>query len=370
MHDRVVAAFADLTGQPADLVVRSPGRINLIGDHTDYNEGFVLPAAIEQATWFAAAPRSDRTVRLHSLEEGAAEIDLDDLRPGSRWFDYAAGTLWALGAGDIGGFDAVLGTEIPVGAGLSSSAAFEIGIARIVYELQGRRWDPTGAARAGQRAENDFIGMPCGIMDQLIVASATEGTASLIDCRSLDFTAAVVPPDVVVMILDTGTRRRLVDSAYQDRRAACERVAATLGVPALRDATLEMVAAGELDPVDRRRAVHVISENARTKAMAAALEAQDLDEAGRLMNVSHASLRDDYEVSGAALDTITELARRAPGCWGARVTGAGFAGCAVALVGRSDVAGFASEVAERYLGETGRAAILHATRPAAGVTVL
>jgi galactokinase len=253
---------------------------------------------------------------------------------------------------------------------LSSSAAFEMGVARIVFELQGRQWDPVVAALAGQRAENDFIGMPCGIMDQLIVAAASDGSASLIDCRSLDLTPAAVPADVVVMILDTGTRRRLVDSAYQDRRAACERVAATLGVPALRDATLEIVAAHELDPVDRRRAVHVISENARTEAMAAALDARDLDEAGRLMNESHASLRDDYEVSAPALDTITNLARRAPGCWGARMTGAGFAGCAVALVSRSDLAGFTAEVAARYLDQTGRPATLHATRPAAGVSVL
>jgi galactokinase len=370
MRDLVRAAFVDLTGHSPSLEVRAPGRVNLIGDHTDYNDGFVLPAAIEPATWFAAAPRSDRLVRLHSIEHGGGEFDLDALRPGDGWVDYAAGTIWALDDREIPGFDAVLGTQIPVGAGLSSSAAFEMGIARIAFELTDRPWDPVAAARAGQKAENDFVGMPCGIMDQLIVASATAGSATLIDCRSLECIPCRVPGEAAVVILDTATRRRLVDSAYEDRRQACQRVASALGIAALRDATLDMIAGHDLDPVDRRRAVHVVTENARVQAMAAALEAGNPAEAGRLMNESHASLRDDYEVSGPALDTITDLAHRAPGCWGARMTGAGFAGCAVALVDRAALVSFSEAVGSGYLQETGRPSALHATDPSQGVALL
>lgn len=368
MRDRVAAAFTELTGRSPSILVRSPGRVNLMGDHTDYNDGFVLPVAAEQATWFAAAARPDQTVRIRSLERGTVEIDLSDLAPTGKWFDYAAGTLWALGLTE-GGFDVVLGTTIPIGASLSSSAAFELGIARVAYELGGRSWDPVAAARAGQRAENEFVGMPCGIMDQLIVACGKAGTASLIDCRTLDIAPAALPSRATVVILDTRTRRRLVDSAYEERRAACERVAAKLGITALRDATIEMIRDVSLDGTDRRRAMHVITENERTQAMARLLEAGDIEGAGRLMNDSHASLRDDYEVSGPALDAISDIARRQPGCWGARMTGAGFAGCAVALVDDATVGQFRRAVAGLYADATGHTARLYVTQPADGVAV-
>jgi galactokinase len=368
MREQVAAAFAELTGRSPTILVRSPGRVNLMGDHTDYNDGFVLPAAIEHATWFAAAPRPDRTVRLRSLERGTVELDISELAPTGTWSDYAAGTLWALGLQESG-FDAVMGTTIPVGAGLSSSAAFELGIARIAYELGALSWDPVAAAVAGQRAENEFVGMPCGIMDQLIVACGKAGTASLIDCRTLDITPAGLPDEATVVILDTRTRRRLVDSAYEERRAACERVAATLGIAALRDASIATIDDAALGATDRRRATHVVTENERTQAMARLLEAGDIAAAGRLMNDSHASLRDDYEVSGPALDTISDIARRQPGCWGARMTGAGFAGCAVALVDAAAIERFRSAVSEQYAETTGNTARLYVTQPADGVSI-
>ncbi len=366
MREEVVAAFRHLTENAPAVMVRSPGRINLIGDHTDYNDGFVLPAAIEHATWLAAGPRDDRVIRMLSLEEGSATISLDGLTPRSDWTDYITGTIWAMGASLEVGFDLVVGTEIPVGAGLSSSAALEVGVARIVAGLSGNEWNPLAAARAGQKAENDFVGMPCGIMDQLIVATARAGAASLIDCRTLTSTPARIPQDVVVVILDTSTRRSLVGSEYADRRAACERAAARIGVAALRDATMEMVISAELDPVDRRRAAHVVSENARTQSMAAALEAGDVVRAGVLMDESHASLRDDFAVSSDALDAMTATARSQRGCHGARVTGAGFAGCAVALVDDAELENFLGDVEVEYRSATGLQAVLYPTRPAAG----
>ena len=369
MRDRIAGEFRDRMGRQASLLVRAPGRVNLIGDHTDYNDGFVLPAAIRQATWIAVAPRPDRIVRLHSVEEGSATIDLDALQPVHGWADYVAGTIWALEPIEYG-FDAVIGTTIPVGAGLSSSAALEMGTARLVAELEGRQWDPVGAALAGRRAENDFVGMPCGIMDQLIVATAQPGAASLIDCRSLDMTPAPVPAGVIIVILDSGTRRRLVSSAYEDRRVACERVAAALGVPALRDATTAMVDAAQIDAIDRRRAIHVISENARTRAMASALHDGNAAAAGGLMNESHASLRNDYAVSSPELDVMAEIARSEPSCLGARMTGAGFAGCAVALVERDHVDDFQDAVERRHAAETGRRAALYPTEASEGVMVM
>jgi galactokinase len=369
MRDEIAAGFRSRFGAGPTIVVRSPGRVNLIGDHTDYNDGFVLPAAIDHATWFAARPRIDRIVRLHSAEQGAAELDLDALVPTGEWTDYVAGTIRELRFEVEYGFDAYLGTEIPVGAGLSSSAALEMGVARFVAEFAGAAWDPLEAALAGQRAENHFVGMPCGIMDQLIVATAREGAASLIDCRSLESTPASIPGDVMVVILDTGTRRKLVDSAYEDRRAACERVAAALGVPALRDATLDQVMDADLDAVDHRRAVHVIRENSATQQLAAALDAGDIASAGRLMNESHASLRDDYEVSSPALDAMADIARDQEGCFGARMTGAGFAGCAVALVATDHVEHFVDDTGAQYRAATDREPQLYRTTPSAAVSL-
>ncbi len=366
MRAAIVDAFGDAFGGQPEVVVRSPGRVNLIGEHTDYNDGFVLPIAIERATWLAAAVRDDRVVRVRSREEGDGTLDLEALAPQGSWLDYIAGCLAQLD-GPVG-FDLVVGTEIPVGAGLSSSAALELGVLRVAIELAGGTWDPRAMARAGRRAENEFVGIPSGIMDQLVVALGEEGSALLLDCRSLEAEAVPIPEEATVVVLDTGTRRGLVGSEYGDRQAECQRAAAELGVAALRDADLEMVEV--LDPDLRRRARHVVTENARTTAAAAALAAGDLGEAGRLMVGSHASLRDDFEVSGPALDTMVEIALAHDACFGARMTGGGFAGCAVALVETASVDRFVPEVAAAYDAATPHLSALFPTRAAAGVEVV
>ncbi len=367
MRDHVARIFRDRFGGTPDLVVRSPGRVNLIGDHTDYNDGFVLPMAIDQATWLAARSRNDRRISLQSEKLGSAELSLDEHAPTGTWSDYVQGVLWSLELPLDRGFDAVIATSVPVGAGLSSSASLELAVARLTVELAGGGWDPVAAALACQHAENEFVGMPCGIMDQLIVASGIAGAALLIDCRTLETNPAPLPHEVTAVILDTGTRRRLVDSEYQSRRAACDRVAAAVGAPALRDVSLDQLDAVRLDENDRRRARHVVTENDRTVRAAAAMASGDVAGMGRLMNESHASLRNDYETSSPALDAIVEIARGHPACVGARVTGAGFAGCAVALVRSERVGDFTTAVGPGYDAATGNTSALYPTSAAAGV---
>ncbi len=367
----ITALFEQRFAVTPTRVIRSPGRVNLIGDHTDYNDGFVLPLAINQALWLAARPRPDRRIQLVSAEQGDAMLDLDDLHPGSGWADYVAGAIWALDPNLSHGWDIAVMSDIPPGAGLSSSAALELAVARLVYAEADIAWNPVAAALACQRAENEFVGMPCGIMDQLIVATGRAGHVCLIDCRTLETQFVPLVPGTTVVILDTGTRRQLVDSAYEQRRSACQRVAARLGVAALRDVTLEMLDAGAgLDETDRRRARHVITENQRTVLAARALATGDATTVGRLMNESHVSLRDAYETSSLALDTMVDAARAQPACLGARVTGAGFAGCAVALVISEGVAGFIAAVSTRYRSMSGIEPALYPTGAAAGVEVV
>jgi len=248
------------------------------------------------------------------------------------------------------GWEGVIGSDVPVGSGLSSSAALELAVARAFIELAGAGWDPVEMARAAQRAENEWVGMNCGIMDQMISAAGQDGHALLIDCRSLATTAVPFPPGVAVAVLDTGTRRGLVDSAYNERRSQCEAAAAAFQVPALRDVTLQQFRQQRdgLDEVTRRRARHVISENERTVQAADAMRRGNVDALGKLMDESHVSLRDDYEVSSDALDAMVEVARAHPACRGARMTGAGFGGCAVALIRADATASFCDTVLAAY----------------------
>ncbi|HET9259159.1 MAG TPA: galactokinase [Acidimicrobiia bacterium] len=361
--DRLVAEFTGRVGNRPDVIVRSPGRVNLIGDHTDYNDGFVLPIATSQAMWMAASPHPDRTIRIASLDHGEEFLDLDALEPTGTWGDYVAGTVTELEIEMEHGFDAVILSNLPTGAGLSSSAALEIGVARIVIELSRASWNPPQAASAAQRAENEFVGVPCGIMDQMIVAGAVSGHATLIDCRSLQTTLVPVPEDVTVVILDTGTRRRLVDSTYEDLRRVCEEAAETIGVAALRDARLDQVESSGLEEQQLRVARHVISENARTLEAAESLKRRDLVRLGELMDRSHIRLRDDLRVSGPELDTAV-VSSHAAGCLGARMTGAGFAGCAIALVGSESVVSFIEEVS------SSGSITAYPTSPASGVEVI
>jgi len=361
--------FRSTFGSSPAFVVRAPGRVNLIGDHTDYNAGFVLPMAIERASCIALRPRGDRRVRLVSEGYPSGGFRLDALeRSEPRWLEYVKGVAWALGPGGTAGWDGAVATDIPVGAGLSSSAALELAAARAFAVAAGTDWDPVAAARAAQRAEVEWVGVACGIMDQLVIACAEADRALFIDCRSLEWSGRVLPAGTTVVVLDTGTRRGLVGSAYNERRAACEEAAARLELDALRDAGEDDLA--RLPPGDlRRRARHVVSENARTIAAAEAMQRSDAARLGGLMVESHRSLRDDFEVSSEALDAMVAAALSAPGCWGARMTGAGFGGSAVALVGTAAVGDFTAAVLGAF-GAAGGAGAAYPGRPAAGVQCL
>ena len=322
-------------GEPPKFVVRAPGRVNLIGEHTDYNDGFVLPIAIDRATWIALRPREDQHVLLHSLDhDETIEFSVGALeRHPKHWGEYPKGVTWALqqAGRSLQGWEGVTVCDVPMGAGLSSSASYELAVARAFQVAS--RFAGTDLRWRGfvQRAENQWVGVNCGIMDQMISACGKEEHALLIDCRSLEIRSVPLPHDAVVVVLDTTTRRDLVDSAYNERRAQCEAAAKALGVKALRDVSLDQFEAnaGRLDALTCRRARHVITENARTVQAAAINEASAL---GRLMNASHESLRDDFEVTNKELDIMVHCSRSAMGCYGARMTGAGFGGCAVALV--------------------------------------
>jgi galactokinase len=260
---------------------------------------------------------------------------------------------------------------VPLGAGLSSSAALELAAARAFAATSGLPWEPATMARIAQRAENEWVGVNCGIMDQMISASGVRGSCLLIDCRTLETRAVPLPSATSIVVLDTGTRRGLVDSAYNERRAQCEAAAAHFGVPALRDLDADTFRkrAHELDPDTRRRARHVVTENARTLRAAAALERGDATEMGWLMDESHRSLRDDFEVSREELDTIVALARAQPGCHGARMTGAGFGGCAVALVDADAAPVLAHDVSHRYTAAYGLAPSIYVCTAADGASI-
>ena len=381
--DQVSAAFVDRFGYPPRWIVRAPGRVNLIGEHTDYNDGFVLPVAIDRAIWIAAASCDDGRVVVHSLNfDERAEFSLDTLlgkdgslnNQGSGWIEYLKGTAWSLqSAGhELAGWEGVLIGDVPLGAGLSSSAALEVATARAFAAAAGLEWDPVEMAKLGQKAENQWVGVNCGIMDQLISAAGRQDHALLIDCRSLETRPVPCPPGAAIVILDTATRRGLVDSAYNERRAQCEAAAAFFGVKALRDVDRQMLQAkaSELDDAVLRRARHVITENDRALAAVNAMGNGDLETLGQLMIQSHASLRDDYEVSSDALNAMVDLANAHPACYGARMTGAGFGGCAVAVVESDAADSFTRTVAADYERQTGHNPTLYVCRASSGATVV
>lgn len=369
-----MALFAHRFGAPAALVAHAPGRVNLIGDHTDYNEGFVLPMAIDRATWIALRARPDRRVVCHS--EGyqqALEFDLDRMHGGKGWGEYVKGVAWALERAGrrLQGWEGTVAGDVPLGAGLSSSASLELAAAAAFTQVADLAWDPLEMARLAQHAENEWVGMNCGIMDQITAAAGRAGHALLIDCRSLAISPVPLPAGVVAMVMDTGTRRDLVDSAYNQRRAECETGARFFGVPMLRDLSEERLAAGKdgLEEVVLQRCRHVVTENKRTLAAAQAMAAGDPGELGTLMNQSHQSLRDDFAVSTPELDAMVETARRVEGCYGARLTGAGFGGSAVALADAGRAEEVAAAVAAGYEAATGRQAHIYRCAAASGAAV-
>lgn len=359
------AAFRDRFGRAPTQVAVAPGRVNLIGGHTDYNEGFVLPVALDRVTRVALAPREDRRVRIATLDlDDATSFELDALGPPRTrrdWIAYPRGVLWALRRAGVNlrGFDAMIESSVPPGAGLSSSAALELALMRGVAQLVQWPWDPLAAAGLCRRAEVEFVGVECGPMDQLCAAVGRAGHALFIDCRALSVQPVQLPAQVAVVVLDTGTRRRLEGSEFNARRQACAETAERLGVAALRDVD-DLGAALTGLPADLRPLVrHVVEENARTWQAAQALRRGDVAALGALLRASHRSLRDHYRVSAPALDRMVAQAQAQPGCWGARLTGAGFAGCVVALVEAGVVEDFAERTVAGY-GEGARAYVVRA----------
>ena len=368
--------FAARFGQPPRWIVRSPGRVNLIGEHTDYNDGFVLPLAIDRAIWIALRPRDDRRVVVHSIDfDQSGEFSLDGLSAGeAEWIEYIKGTAWSLQEAGLklAGWEGVLLGDVPLGAGLSSSAALEMAAARAFAAAGELQWDPVAMAKLGQRAENEWIGVNCGIMDQLVSAAGRANHALLIDCRTLHSQPVPIPGGVSVVVLDTATRRGLVDSAYNQRRAQCESAAEFFQVPALRDVeleTFEQLSSG-LDDVTHRRALHVITENDRTLQAAEAMRRGEVCALGVLMNKSHESLCDDYEVSSEALNAMVESAQAHQACYGARMTGAGFGGCAVAVIDAQAADDFARSTAAAYQKKTGQSPAVYVCQATNGAEIV
>jgi galactokinase len=349
--------------------------VNIIGEHTDYNDGFVLPMAIDRAVWIALRPRRDLQVTVHSLDfNETAELFLHKLRKGKGWPEYIKGVAWAFQVAGhrLEGWEGVMTGDVPIGAGLSSSAAIELAVARAFACVSDLEWEPVKMARLGLKAEVEWVGLSCGIMDQMISAIAQAGHALFLDCRSLICEQIPLPGGLSVVILDTATRRSLVDSTYNERHAQCEEAARVLGVCALRDVDMPTFEAhaSQLNPLTRRRARHVITENERVSQAVAAMRRDDEERLGELLNSSHASLRDDFEVSSPALDSMVEIARRAAGCRGARMTGAGFGGCAIALVRSEKVQEFSLHVAQEYTRQTGLTPSVYICQAAAGASLV
>jgi galactokinase len=374
-HDMQVSFAKLFGGEPR--VFRAPGRVNLIGEHTDYNDGFVMPAAIGYYTWIAVAPRRDRRLRVHSQNfNETRELDLGVATKAGEWTDYVLGVALELAAAghEVSGADMVIHGEVPIGSGLSSSAAIEVATAYALSALAGIDLDLTSLAKICQAAENRFVGTRCGIMDQFVSARGHPGRALSLDCRSLAYELVPLPEGVRLVVCNTMLRHSLATGEYNTRRRECETGVRHLaqsvpGIRALRDVTPHQLEqyGRDLPSLVYRRCRHVISENARVEESARALARGDMAAFGNLMYASHASLRDDYEVSCRELDLMVDIARATPGAVGARMTGGGFGGCTVNLVRDSEVRGFCESVSSAYGSATGKTPELYVCTPAAGV---
>jgi len=361
-----------------------PGRVNLIGEHTDYNDGFVLPIALYRDIRIALRPRTDRTVRAYSLEyDDWYEFSIDDLKYDEDvlWSNYMMGMAWVLEEQGVRlqGMDAVVSGNVPRASGLSSSAALEVATGKALLVASGQPDAVIGVplATSAQRAENKFVGVNCGIMDQFISVLGAEDNALLIDCRSLEYRLIPFPAQAALVIGNTKASRSLAGSAYNERRSQCEQGVALLqqelpDIAALRDVTSEQLEAHKhlLPELVYRRCRHVVSENERVMQTVDAFQRGDLAEAGRLMDASHASLRDDYEVSSAALDAMVDAMRSAGGCIGARLTGAGFGGCAIALVEPGSEQAVGDAIFDLYPKATNIWPEIYTSRPGPGAHVL
>lgn len=354
----------DNFGRTADFLIRAPGRVNLIGEHTDYNGGFVLPCAIDFFTEVAFCRRNDRTVRILAVDYDA-QIDRFELgtpldaHPLYAWANYARGVIDVVQRQTQAfahGFDLVVSGNIPQGAGLSSSASYEVAVAQALVSGFTLELDRQQIALLAQRAENEFVGCRCGIMDQLICAVGEAHAALLIDCRSLATQAAAMPPDWAVLIVNSNVRRGLVDSKYNERRSQCEQAARMLGVASLREATAVRLEAAkdELDPLIYRRARHVISDSQRAVEMAAALTNGDMAAVHRMMAASQGSMREDFAITHPHVDTLVAIIAGVIGeQGGVRMTGGGFGGCVVALLAKEHVDAVSEVVLREYPAQTG-----------------
>ncbi|MBS1157137.1 MAG: galactokinase [Proteobacteria bacterium] len=376
-HTRQV--FADNFGYAPALSVQAPGRVNLIGEHTDYNDGFVLPCAIDYQTVISGSPRTDDTVRVIALDYGGAmdtfRLDMP-LLPNltMQWANYIRGVVKFLRARGypLHGADLVVSGNVPQGAGLSSSASLEVATGQFFSALFNLDIDPTLLAQIGQQAENQFVGCNCGIMDQLISARGAAGHALLIDCRSLETRPVAMPDDLAVMIVNSNIQRGLVGSEYNTRRQQCEAAARFFGVKALRDVDLATFKArsAEMDPIVARRARHIITDSQRAIDLAAALENGDRAAISALMAASHASMRDDFAITVPLVDFLVEIVSDVVGQQGGvRMTGGGFGGCIVALLPHNLVQPAREAIEARYAAASGFAATVYVCHASAGAGV-
>ncbi len=373
--------FETLYGRAAEVVLRAPGRVNLIGEHTDYNDGFVLPAAIERSMLVACSPRTDGKVQAFAMNYNYSTLfSIDGVQPTSdtreRWSNYLRAMAWVMGKEHLKftGADCIIHGDVPLGSGLSSSAAMLVASGIMFATLAGATIDPVRLALLAQQAQRPFVGINVGIMDQYISALGQVNHALLIDTRSLTYRPVPLPATGVSMVIaDTNKKRGLVDSEYNTRRSECEQAVAILKqtyseITALRDVSVEQLEAVEdqLPDTVRSRARHVVTENQRTLDMADALQSGDLNRCGMLMNQSHESLARDYAVSCRELDELVAAARSVDGVYGARMTGAGFGGCTISLVADSSLDEFSQQVPALYKEATGLEAVLTVTRAAQG----
>ncbi|MCW2255442.1 galactokinase [Providencia alcalifaciens] len=380
LQKKVTKSFIDRFDSQPEMFVQAPGRVNIIGEHTDYNDGFVLPCAIDYQTMTAAKKRDDRIIRIVAADYGNDfdEFSLDEeiqFLPEKMWANYIRGVVKFLQQRGyhFDGCDIAVSGNVPQGAGLSSSASLEVVIGQTLKELYQLDIYQQEIALNGQQAENQFVGCNCGIMDQLISACGDEDHALLIDCRSLTISAIPVPDDLVVMIINSNKKRGLVDSEYNARRQQCESAAKQFGVKALRDITITQFnqKQDQLDPFVAKRAKHVITENERTLAAAKALTENNLPLLSILMEQSHISMRDDFEITVKEIDTLVDIVKSVLGeQGGVRMTGGGFGGCVVALINQQLVKSVISAVEAQYHALTGLKADIYVCQPSDGAGII
>ncbi len=371
-------SFEKIFGRPPEVVVRAPGRVNLIGEHTDYNDGYVLPAAIDRYIWFGGCARRDRIVSAYSVDfNQRVEFSLDSIEKDTRhtWSNYLRGVSKFLEAAGhrLSGADLAFGGDVPLAAGVSSSAALEVAAATFWKRLMNLTLDPVYVVKLSRQAENDFVGIPSGIMDQFISALGRRDHALFLDCRDLKYRHVPLRDDVKIVVCNTGVKRTLAHSEYEVRVKQCRQAVDQLRqtgmeIDSLRDVKVgDLIMRGKsLDKIAFKRASHVVTENDRVREAVKVLEQGDLKYFGKLMNDSHKSLRDEYEVSSKELDTLVEIARHQPGVLGARMTGAGFGGCTVNLVEEQHADGFAEAIKKGYQDVLGLKAEVYICRASDG----